>query len=204
MEMVDIDALGSFAEIITDPKRFEENKRTCGCVIRSLESVLGARATDDEWRLRFAVLGEITSPWSLVMGYGIPKTDEERKRLFFEIERDMGYIKDFVEILRASRTPRTPLGEAIGQYNVKWRYWDGQDIAGALGRGNKVIYTTDRHFMHIGWAEGHKAVSLSDDGQCFSFEGLKRSRVLVFEHLQRELVRSVSGSCETREIYSRL
>ena len=137
-----------------DAARKEREKAESGCVIRSLQSALGAQATEEEWELRLRDVRLSESFPSVIP-------------VMTAFRMDLANIWTFIMRLA---THDTPLGQALQAVELEDAALTGREIKSRLKLGEKVcviggLVTEGRlegfHMAHIE-LDGETAVSRSD------------------------------------------
>lgn len=138
-----------------DTLRMEEERRESGCVIRSLQSALGAQATEKEWEMRLKSL-RTASFFSSVIP---PLT-----AFHMDIANIWRLIKDI-------SAHDTPLGNALREVELEDTTLTGREIKSRIETGEKVCIIgglaengnlVGFHMAHIG-LEGETIISRSDE-----------------------------------------
>lgn len=155
-----------------DTLRREREKAQSGCVIRSLQSALGAQATEKEWEMR---LRSVRSSGDL-SAFGIPVS--------IAFSMDLANIWDLINRIR---THETPLGSALKEAELEDTS-TGSEIKARIADGENVciiggLVTNEGlagfHMAHI-VSDGEIVVSRSDDGVPVELEDDTEYLSLVF------------------------
>jgi len=128
---------------------FQEQQDKYGCVMRGLESITRARATDEEWRLR---LDQVTSRHDY--------SEKEKRAVLVEKDLDValdliskGLQRDLKErlprLFAEIGTHQTPLGQTLGGYDISQRSLDRNQLFSTLEEGKKVMATAFVAFTDI-------------------------------------------------------
>ncbi|HSW48508.1 MAG TPA: hypothetical protein VLG67_05510 [Candidatus Saccharimonadales bacterium] len=129
----------------------EEAKAKYGCVVRSFESALGAKATDVEWELRLRLFRQTERRL-------INDTDAVARTLLEN--RD-----NITRLLQHLEVSETPLGKNFRKFQYKIGKLIGGQIHTRVRNGvNLIVSTQDNtHMAHLQY-DGSEIRSKSDDG----------------------------------------
>lgn len=135
-----------YVQLTLDGALREYNKRSSGCVLRAVQSLLGAKATEKQWDERLAQVAAFSVPMDLINKKRHPVDFEEELRWEKLRERDIGDITLFLGGLEASDTP---LGESIRRFDWCSRIMGVEEMKRSLLKGSRVLLLTVNHLAHI-------------------------------------------------------
>ena len=134
---------------ITPPGMGESQRQSIkdeeGCVIRSLQSAMGAKASESEWDLRFAQLNALDAKYGNLKGLkGSPKTCFATiMQIYYE---DLHNILNLVERIKENDSP---LGSALRRHSTLFVPGDSEYISGCLKVNQKVLYARAFPALHV-------------------------------------------------------
>ncbi len=173
--------------------RREREKESSGCLIRSLESITGTHATEEEWGWR---LNDIQKDEQYLGWYDwIKQGGSYRDWLLAATKAEMESIMSFVARLTSHDTPMgTALrkmsldcDENIDVDSLRTMVREGKQVmvlsfvVSEGAGGNDVI---EYHASHLGLAENGGFVSLSDNSAAVNPKGMMKC--LVFSNADLE------------------
>lgn len=163
---------------------YPEEQEAYGCVVRSLQSIAGAEATEVEWEMRLSLVRRARSS----------------EELFTEMDGDMNafraamfrdFTSDLVDIdgyIRRLATRDTPLGRSLQRFDVSAAHRTPLDVAHEVRQGNKVMLTvmedTKWHAAHVSPNPDGALVQLSDRGKLWPLNPDRNYDAFIFK--QRE------------------
>lgn len=166
----------------------ELQKVQSGCVIRALESITGAQATEGEWDLRLGQLNSGPSFFELVDEIG-GNGSLLVTAILGEIENDLQQVEDLV--VQMSGTD-SPMGSKLKGTKVHFDRLTPPEMKTAITAGNELMFAgasrntrggIGMHALHLGIDSHGRFISKSDSGNPIVVDDEDRYRVLVFTNL---------------------
>jgi len=134
----------------------EEPKQQPRCVLRSLESITGAKATPEEEAYRMRQRATQQETFTPLFNEQEVTLDTYIKAL----EAESAHVRELVEHIMNSDSP---LGLALKQYSMNEQDLYPKRVAELLAKGYQIIWLTVNHAAHVGQdPQGSSFISLSD------------------------------------------
>lgn len=147
-----------------------EKREKYGCVMRAIESFYGAKATDEEWKMRLDDVILKTETAGKYASLVVPKfVYLAQKNL---LERDFDDVRNFIMLLSLSNTP---LGLSIGKTQSLYSKKTASEVLRTLTLGNDIMvmygikiendpkFKYLGHMAHLMYAPNRdRVISLSD------------------------------------------
>lgn len=138
--------------------QLDARKSKSGCVIRSLESLTGAQATDAEYIQRLEVVEQ--APDIVDIAINTPNPADIPTVLLNEREKD---VQEILKLIKNLRRGDSPLAKALQELEVTRVRSNSTNVNDRLASGDAVVIISYNHMLHIGLSPEGKFVSLSDD-----------------------------------------
>lgn len=160
---------------------YPEEREANGCVVRSLQSIADAEATEVEWEMRLSLVRRTRSSEELF-------TEVDGDMVAFQAAMFRNFVSDLGDIegyIRKLATRDTPLGRSLRAFEVAAAHRRPLDVVHEVRQGNKVMLTvmedTKWHAAHVTPNPDGALVQLSDGGQSWPLDPDRHYDAFIFK-----------------------
>ncbi len=132
-----------------DRLELANKKRQFGCAIRALESATGVMASNDELKMRLAMVEASLSRNDIKLN--TPNPDDIPRRIEEAEEADRQGLMALIERFKAHNTP---LGKALRQYTAVRQILTPADIGSKSLDKSQVLAMSHNHIAHVIVSDG--------------------------------------------------